>query len=139
MGYLFCYCVHKIKILLMRFFANANFSRSQKQHKARTLCISLSDLWIPSILPSQQQQTSQCHYPIPIFNYIAKVYYNMIISISDLWIPPSHHPIGSKLHSVILPYLFSTALQSYASMNPVRLMTQRISIVLQTQKLELQI
>ena len=38
MGYLFCYCVHKIKILLMRFFANAIFSRSQKQHKARTLC-----------------------------------------------------------------------------------------------------
>ena len=38
MGYLFCYCVHKMKILLMRFLAYANFSRSQKQHKARTLC-----------------------------------------------------------------------------------------------------
>ena len=38
MGYLFCYCVHKMKILLMRFLANANFSRSQKQHKARTPC-----------------------------------------------------------------------------------------------------
>ena len=25
MGYLSCYCVHKIKILLMRFLANANF------------------------------------------------------------------------------------------------------------------
>ena len=25
MGYLFCYCVHKIKILLIRFLANANF------------------------------------------------------------------------------------------------------------------
>ena len=38
MGYLFCYCVHKIKIWLMRFLANATFSRSQKSHKARTLC-----------------------------------------------------------------------------------------------------
>ena len=29
-AYLFCYCIHKIKILLMQFLANANFSRSQK-------------------------------------------------------------------------------------------------------------
>ena len=38
MGHIFCYCVHKIEILLMRFLANATFSRFQKQHKARTLC-----------------------------------------------------------------------------------------------------
>ena len=36
-GYLFCYCVHKIKIWLMQFLANAIFFRSQKSHKARTL------------------------------------------------------------------------------------------------------
>ena len=30
MGYLFCLCVHKIWIWLMRFLANATFSRSQK-------------------------------------------------------------------------------------------------------------
>ena len=30
MGYFFCNCVHKSKILPMRFLANANFSRSQK-------------------------------------------------------------------------------------------------------------
>ena len=39
MGYLFCYCLHKIKIWLMQFLANATFSRSQQSHKARTLCI----------------------------------------------------------------------------------------------------
>jgi hypothetical protein len=30
MGYSFCYCVHKIKLLLMQFLDNASFSRSQK-------------------------------------------------------------------------------------------------------------
>ena len=37
MGYLFCQCVHQLKIWLMRFLANATFSRSQKSHLARTL------------------------------------------------------------------------------------------------------
>ena len=30
MGYLFCYCVHKMKIWLMRFLANATFFQVPK-------------------------------------------------------------------------------------------------------------
>ena len=62
MGYLFCYCVHKMKILLMRFLASANFSRSQKQHKARTLCIYLAERL--TVFPSPFSLPSPRNFPI---------------------------------------------------------------------------
>ena len=53
MGYLFCYCIHNIKIWLMRFLPNTNFSKSQKSHKARTLCIWICVLLIfPFSMPN---------------------------------------------------------------------------------------
>ena len=67
MGYLFCYLIHKIKIWLMRFFPNANFSRSQKSQKARTLCnadsftLSIADepfYYCPKALSIHQTETN---------------------------------------------------------------------------------
>ena len=65
---------------------------------------SLSDLWIP---PS-------CHTVSIFHTYFeshCKILLNVIISLLDLWTPLSRHRNGNKLHSVILPYLFSIALQ----------------------------